>query len=128
MKRVVLIAAAVGLALLWAPSASAALTYGSNGCGKSEFQPELIGLACADGKVEFEVREWTSWEAEKAVAVGTMKHVDLTAPGACQRTVFGCPWVESEGTATFSRPVGCPSNGRRQFTRLRIVTPEDKDP
>ena len=127
MRRGALIAAAIGLALLWAPSASAA-TFGSNGCGKSEFEPELIGLTCADGKVRFEVREWTSWGATEAVGVGVLKHPDLTAPGMCQRTILACPWVESEGTATFDRPTHCPTNKRRQFMRLQIVAPNDSDP
>jgi hypothetical protein len=127
MRRGVLIAAIFGLALLWAPSASAAV-FASNGCGKSEFEPELIGLACADGKVKFEVREWTSWGATEAVGVGLLKHPDLNAPGRCQRTILACPWVESEATATFYRPTYCPTNKRRQFTRLRIVAPNDSDP
>jgi len=129
MRKTVLIAivAALGMGLLGASSASA-VVFGSNGCGRSEYEPDLIGLACADGKVVFEVREWTDWDGTEAVGVGVLKHPDLTAPGMCQRTILACPWVEAEGRASFYRPAYCPSNKRRQFTRLRINTPQDTDP
>lgn len=126
-KALIAIVAVFGVGLLWVSSASA-VVFGSNGCGRSEYKPELIGLACADGKVVFEVQEWTSWDGTEAVGIGVLKHPDLTAPGMCQRTILACPWVESEGKATFYRPTNCPSNERRQFTRLRIDTPKDTDP
>lgn len=110
-----------------APPTSAAV-FGSNGCGKSESKPQFIALTCADGKVRFETREWDSWAATEAVGVGILRHPDLTAPGECQRVILACPWVESEATATFYRPARCPSNGRVQFTRLRISAPKDSDP
>jgi hypothetical protein len=128
-SRTVLIAAALVAALLCVASSSANhFVYGSNGCGKSEYKPEEIVLACGDGKVIFEIGEWTDWGEAEAVGVGVLKHPDLTAPGACQRTILACPWVESEGTASFYRPAACPSNDRRQFTRLRIDAPKDSDP
>ena len=127
MRRAGLIVAVVGLTLLGAPSASAAV-YGSDGCSQSELEPQFIALTCGDGKVRFETREWVSWGATEAVGVGVLKHPDKTAPGDCQRVIFACPYVESEATATFYRPARCPSNGRRQFTRLRIDAPNDSDP
>lgn len=105
-----LVAAIVGLALLWAPSASAAV-FGSNGCGKSEFEPELLGLACADGKVVFEVREWTSWDATSATGVGLLKHPDLTAPGGCQRTILACPWLRAKALRPSSARRTAPQTG-----------------
>jgi hypothetical protein len=127
MRRGALIAAVFGLALLWAPSASA-VTFGSDGCSKSEFEPEFIALTCGDGKVRFETREWVSWSDTEAVGVGVLKHPDKTAPGRCQRIIIACPWVESEATLTFYRPIYCPTNNRRQFMRLRVSAPNDSDP
>lgn len=123
-----MVAAVVGLALLWAPSASAEVVFGSDGCSESRYKAKFIALTCGDGKVRFETREWVSWGRWEAVAVGVLAHPDLTVPGKCQQIIIACPYVRSEATATFSDPVRCPSNRRLQFRRLRIDAPTDSDP
>jgi hypothetical protein len=128
MRRGALIAAVLGIALLCAPSASAEVVFGSDGCSESRYKAAFIALTCGDGKVRFETREWVSWGEREAVAVGVLAHPDKTAPGKCQQIIIACPYVKSEATATFSKPARCPSNGRLQFLRLRIDAPADSDP
>lgn len=109
-------------------SASANTVFGSNGCGKSEYQPSVIVLACADAKLLLEDAEWTRWDDEAAVASGSLRHPDVTARVCANKPIFACPWVESDATVKLWRPVYCASNGRWQFTRLRIEAPEDIEP
>jgi hypothetical protein len=122
--------ALAGLALLGiAPSAATArTTFGSNGCGTSEFEPTEIVLTCGDAKLRFKVTEWSSWAGDSASATGFAYHPDTTAPECRHRSIFACPYVEIEATATLFRPALCPSNGRWQFTRFRMLAPGDSDP
>jgi hypothetical protein len=116
------------LSFLCAPVTAAGAVFAPNGCGESEYEPELIVLACADANLVFEVEEWVSWDASKAIATGALKHPDFDAPGPCQRAATACPWVESEATLFLDRPAWCQSNKRRQFTRLILEAPNDSDP
>jgi hypothetical protein len=68
VSRGALIAAAIGFALLWAPPASAEVVFGTDGCFTSQREPEVIALACADGKIKFEARERRLWLGTRKAA------------------------------------------------------------
>jgi hypothetical protein len=130
VKRLVFVVflAPVAIAAAYAvPSVFAAATFGSNGCGKSEAKPEVITLACADGKLLFKSRIW-EWGKDEARATGIVTHPDIEHPSCRDKVIIACPWVETPATARLWRPVFCTSNARRQFTRLLIEAPDDIDP
>ncbi|HEX5592599.1 MAG TPA: hypothetical protein VFX35_04545 [Solirubrobacterales bacterium] len=129
MKRFAALCALVlSLALTLASSASAENVWGSDGCLKPEWKPSTIVLACGDGKVVFETEGWDVWNSDEATASGLLKHPDIYAQSCANRPIYACPWVETIATVRLSAPAYCPSTRHRQFLRLRLDAPEDRDP
>lgn len=108
--------------------ANARTTFGSNGCGTSEYEPTEIVLTCGDAKLRFKVSEWTAWKDDSASATGFAYHPNTAAPECRNKPILACPYVEIAATATLFRPALCPSNGRWQFTRFRMLAPGDPEP
>lgn len=127
LKVLVLAVFVVALGAVAAP-AMGKTVYGSNGCGTSEYEPKIMAFTCGDGKVRFERPGWTRWDGEVATATGVLRHPDIDDPVCAKTTILACPWVEAAATLEMWRPVYCASNGRWQFTRLRVLSPEDVDP
>lgn len=123
----VLAALLVALGAAAAPAAGKTV-FGSNGCGTSEYEPTIMAFTCGDGKVRFERPEWTRWDDEVATATGVLRHPDIDDPSCAKTSILACPWVEAAATLEMWRPAYCASNGRWQFTRLRVLSPEDVDP
>jgi hypothetical protein len=87
-----------------------------------------MALACADGKLRFEPSEWQVWDSDEATATGMVQHPNQEDPVCANKSILACPWVEAAATIRLWAPVYCSSNGRWQFLRLRIDSPEDLEP
>lgn len=122
------LAVAAAIAFLTPALAVSKSVYGSNGCGTSLHEPSEMVFACADAKLKVRNVQWTHWDDGKAVGGGVLTHPDFNHPRCANRSILACPWVESEAKITLWRPAYCRSNGRWQFTRLRLAAPQDVDP
>lgn len=127
-SRLVVIAVMVAAFVAVAASpASARTVFGSNGCGKSVYQPIEITLTCNTTNARLSDVEWTRWDADSAAGTAVIAHPLLSEPGCEKFPDVDCSVVEYGATVTLSRPVYCADPGRWQFTRLHAEAPEDAD-
>lgn len=108
--------------------ASARTVFGSNGCGKSLYQPIEVKLTCDVANARLNDVEWSRWDGDSAAGTAVIAHPMIGEPGCEKFPDVACSIVEYGATVTLSRPIYCADPGRWQFTRLRAQAGEDADP